>query len=341
MKATWIKEAYKVFSGEAVAPEVGAGDVLLKPLYIGLCGSDLNAYMGLSPMVEYPVIPGHEISALVVEKGCDVQERISVGMCVTVKPYFNCGKCFACRAGKPNACRYNQTLGVQRDGAMCGLICVPQEHVFCAELKDEKTFSLVEPIAVGSHIATRCSVADEDVVLVLGCGAVGLGAIAACSYIGASVIAVDVNAEKLEIAKKFGAKHLVDSTQEDVLRLVREITDGDGVSVAIEAIGLPQTCRLAVDAIAYTGRIGFVGYAMQEIAFDTKLFVSKEVNLFGSRNALDEFDFVLEMMQSGHIDPLAMVSAVYPLAEVRQAFEDWGADKGAFTKILIDMNGEG
>lgn len=341
MRATWIQEEYKIVSGETSKPEIGANDVLLKPLYIGLCGSDLNSYMGLSPMVKYPVIPGHEISAIVVEKGEAAQARIKVGDCVTVKPYFNCGKCFACRAGKSNACQYNQTLGVQRDGAMCELICVPQEHVFCADLEDVKTFALVEPIAVGSHIAMRCSVTDKDSVLVLGCGAVGLGAIAACSYLGATVIAADITEEKLEIARQFGAKYLVNSAQEDVLQLVRKITDGDGVSVAIEAIGLPPTCRLAVDAIAYTGRIGFVGYAMQEISFDTKLFVSKEVSIFGSRNAREEFDFVLEMMQSGHIDPLAMVSAVYPLSEVQKALEEWSADKGAFTKILIDMNEEG
>ena len=167
-------------------------EVLLRLEYVGFCGSDLSTYLGKNPMVKMPVIPGHEVGAVVVEVGEDVPDGLKPGMVVTVNPYTNCGKCASCRNGRVNACRYNETLGVQRDGAMREYIALPWEKIIPAGLLDTRTCALIEPMSVGFHAVSRAQVTDIDVVLVIGCGMVGMGAVVRAAQRGATVVAVNV-----------------------------------------------------------------------------------------------------------------------------------------------------
>lgn len=320
-------------------PELGPEDVLLELHYVGLCGSDLNTYRGTMPLVTYPLIPGHEVSGVIVAKGRAVPGAIREGMRVTLSPYSNCGLCPACRTGRPNCCEYNQTLGVQRDGALMTHFALPYREIFPSETLSFEELALVEPLSVGYHGANRGRVSEVDTVLVIGCGAVGFGAISGAVRKGATVIALDIDDTKLEHARQFGATHTVNSMREDPLERIRALTQDEGVSVAIEAVGLPQTFRLAVDAAAFAGRVVYIGYAKKEVVYDTTAFVRKELDVRGSRNALRVFRAVIQMMERREQPFTDLITRVYPLQETEQALRDWDADPGAFTKILIDVHG--
>src|ERR1044071_865425 len=152
-------------------PQLKNGSVLLRVQMVGLCGSDLNSFRGLNPLVSFPGIPGHEVSATVVQGHGDLQ----AGTDVALNPYTNCGQCASCRRGRPNACQFNQTLGIQRDGAATEYIVVPQNRIYAADLT-LKELCLVEPLTIGFHAIARGRVTADDKVAILGCGGVGLGA---------------------------------------------------------------------------------------------------------------------------------------------------------------------
>ena len=183
-------------------PKMGDDEVLLKMKYVGFCGSDLNTFRGGNPMVKMPVVPGHEVGAEIVSVGKNVPEGLKPGMVVTANPYTNCGKCASCRNGRVNACEHNETLGVQRWGAMCEYIALPWEKVIPAGLLTPRTCALIEPMSVGFHAVSRAQVTDIDVVLVIGCGMVGMGAVVRSVQRGATVVAADIDDEKLALAKE-------------------------------------------------------------------------------------------------------------------------------------------
>ncbi len=207
-------------------PEMGNGDLLLKVEYVGLCGSDLSSYCGRNPMMEFPNVPGHEISATIADKGGGVPDGYAVGDLVLVKPYFPCGKCPSCRNDRPNACEFNQTMGTHRGGALCGYITLPYEHALVCNDISPRAAALVEPLSVGMHIINRVEAKQGDVIAVFGCGVIGLGAIAAAVYRKARVYAVDISGCKLEQAKKMGAAEVVDSSGVDAVEKLKEMTGG-------------------------------------------------------------------------------------------------------------------
>lgn len=319
-------------------PTLGTQDLLIDVRYVGLCGTDLSTYRGLNPLVSYPRIPGHEISGTVIGKGERVPDSFQIGDRVMVSPYTECGLCPACRQGRVNTCQFNQTYGVQRDGVMTDRFAVHYNKVFVTNALSLEEAVLVEPLSVGYHAANRGRVCETDTVLVLGSGTIGIGAIAAAARKGANVVAVDVDERKLEMARKFGANHTINSKQQSVLDEVKSLTHGEGVNVAIEAIGLPQTYRQAVDAAAFGGRVVYIGYAKEEIAFNTADFVRKELDILGSRNALRVFPSVIEMLTQRQRPFAEMISRVYPFEQAGVAFADWHAASGEITKILVDLH---
>ncbi|NJK95796.1 MAG: alcohol dehydrogenase catalytic domain-containing protein [Bacteroidales bacterium] len=214
MQAYAIKDKGIISPVEIPEPVSGDNDVLIEVKYIGLCGSDINAFRGLMPFVNFPRIPGHEISGIIHSKGKSVSAALNVGDRVTVSPYTQCGTCPSCRQGRFNCCQFNQTLGVQRDGALTRYIAVPAEKVFTSSLLSLEELVLVEPFSVGYHGANRGQVCETDTLLLLGCGTIGMGALCAAVRKGATVIALDIDDKKLEMASKFGARYAINSTRE-------------------------------------------------------------------------------------------------------------------------------
>ena len=337
MKSVFINEAYKVSVEEVDEPQLATDEVLLEIFYIGLCGSDLSSYKGMSPMVVYPVVPGHEVSAVIKSKGANVPDTYKVGDKVTVNPYSACGVCSACRVGRTNTCQYNQTLGVQRNGALKKYFAIHHSKLIKSDILSEKEFALVEPLSVGYHAANRGGVSEIDTVLVFGCGMIGIGAILASVRKGATVIAVDLDDKKLELVKSFGVKHVINAKTTDVITKVMEITNGDGANVCIEAVGAPATYTTAIEAAAFAGRVVYIGYAKSDILFNTSLFVKKELTISGSRNAQFEFGPVVQMLENKSIDADKLITKIYSMEETGQALKDWSENPSAFIKILIDV----
>jgi threonine dehydrogenase-like Zn-dependent dehydrogenase len=336
MKAFFIEQPGITAIKEVSDPMPGPGEVLLRTQYVGLCGSDLNSFRGRSPMVSFPRIPGHEVAAKIEACGSEVPNSITEGQHVTVVPYTACRRCPACRRNRPNACEWNQTLGVQRDGALAERICVAWEKVVHGDGLSWRELSLVEPLSVGAHAIALARPQPSETAVVFGCGAVGLGAISACARTGARTIAVDIDDVKLHIAAQAGAALLINSATDDLHQRLSDFTDAAGPDVAVEAIGLPSTFRAAVDEVAFTGRVVYIGYAKEPVLYETRLFVQKELDIMGSRNATArDFEAVIAMLREGRFPVDAAVTMVADFESAGAALQEWGRNPAAFTKILI------
>ncbi len=338
MKTFVIDAPGKSSFGEKAQPVPAPGEVLLEIRRLGFCGTDLNTFRGGNPLVTYPRIPGHEIAAIIAAVTPGVPASLAVGQAVTVMPYTTCGRCTSCRSGRVNACRHNQTLGVQQEGAFTSFITVPWEKVVTARL-GLRELALVEPLAVGFHAAARGRVTSEDTVLVFGCGMIGLGAIAAAGlHRGATVIAVDIEDAKLALARKAGATHTVNSRTENLHERLQALTHGDGPNVVIEAVGTPATFVAAVDEVCFAGRVVYIGYAKAPVSYETKYFVMKELDILGSRNSTaDDFRAVITMLESGRYPVEETVTRTVPFAEAGAALQQWSDQPGAVTKIHVEL----
>lgn len=336
MKAVKIIKPGVVKLVELNKPKVSVEEILIKLKALGLCGSDLKTYQGQNQMVIYPRIPGHEIAGEIVQTGEEVPSEFQVGRLVTVSPYTSCGKCVACQQGRVNCCPYNQTLGVQRDGAAAEFITVPYSKVFLAGDLPEEQIACIEPLSVGWHATNRAQIRSEDIVLVFGCGMIGLGVIAASTYKGAKVIAVDIDDLKLKKAKALGAIYTVNSQKENLEKKIFQLTRGQGVNVVIEAVGLTETFKKAIDLVCFAGRVVYIGYAKALVEYDTSLFVKKELDIKGSRNALDsEIKEVIKMVASRKIKIENLITQNYLLENLEEAFRFWDKHTEKVTKIII------
>ena len=339
MKAIQISHSQTLNIIELENPQApGKGEVLLKMHYVGFCGSDINTFMGRNTMALNPVIPGHEIGAVIEAVGSDVPETLKPGMVVTCNPYTNCGKCASCRNQRVNACQHNETLGVQRNGAMKEFIVLPWEKIIPAGTLTPKVTALVEPMSVGFHAVSRAQVTDIDVVMVIGCGMVGMGAIVRSVMRGATVIAADIDDEKLALAKKMGATYTVNTIKEDVHQRLIEKTQGFGPDVIIEAVGSVPTYQMAINEVAFTGRVTCIGYAKSEVSFQTKYFVQKELDIRGSRNAQpSDFRAVIRYLERGTCPVDDLITKVIKPEEALDTMRWWSENPGKVFRILVEF----
>jgi 2-desacetyl-2-hydroxyethyl bacteriochlorophyllide A dehydrogenase len=338
MKAIQIIRSGEVKVVTLEKPQVKAGEVLVRIKYAGFCGSDLNTFLGKNPMVKLPVIPGHEISAEIIEAGQNVPPHFKPGTPCTLNPYTNCGYCPSCRNGRPNACQFNETLGVQRNGAMCEYVSIPWQKVIIVEGIPAQDLALVEPMSVGFHAVSRAGVTDTDSVAVIGCGMIGVGAIVRSALRGARVIAIDIDDKKLELAKRLGALYTINSLTEDVHESLQKLTAGQGADVVIEAVGSPSTYQTAISEASFTGRVVYIGYAKSEVSFETKYFVMKELDIRGSRNAMPEdFRAVISYLKRGTCPTGELITHIYTPEQAQEALETWKVHPGEVFRFLVSF----
>ena len=339
MKAIQITHQQELNIVELEKPQAPSlGEVLLKLCYVGFCGSDINTFMGRNTMALNPVIPGHEVGAVIEAVGAGVPENLKPGMVVTCNPYTNCGKCASCRNNRVNACEHNETLGVQRNGAMQEFIVLPWQKVIPAGSLDTKTSALVEPMSVGFHAVSRAQVTDIDVVMVIGCGMVGMGAIVRAALRGATVIAADIDDEKLALAKTMGATYTVNTKTEDAHQRLQEITNGFGPDVVIEAVGSVPTYQMAINEVAFTGRVACIGYAKSEVSLQTKYFVQKELDIRGSRNAQpSDFRAVIHYLENNDCPIDTLITKVIRPEQALDTMRWWSENPGKVFRILVEF----
>ena len=339
MKALQITHSQELNIIDIEKPQAPAqGEVLLKLYYVGFCGSDINTFMGRNTMALNPVIPGHEVGATIEAVGAGVPDSLKPGMVVTCNPYTNCGKCASCRNQRVNACEHNETLGVQRNGAMMEYIKLPWEKVIPAGSLTPKVTALVEPMSVGFHAVSRAQVTDIDVVMVIGCGMVGMGAIVRAALRGATVIAADIDDEKLALAKKMGAAYTINTMTDNSHERLSEITGGFGPDVVIEAVGSVPTYQMAVNEVAFTGRVVCIGYAKSDVSFCTKYFVQKELDIRGSRNAQpSDFRAVIHYLENNDCPTDTLITKVIKPEEGLDTMRWWSENPGKVFRILVNF----
>lgn len=335
MKALMIESEGRTRFHDVASPREDDGEIRVAVRHVGLCGSDLNTYRGLNPLVQLPRIPGHEIGGEVIAAGRNVPSEFTPGRRVIVMPYTHCGRCASCRKGRTNACRYNRTLGVQQDGGLAEEIVLPAAKLILNDTLAPRHLALVEPLSVGFHAVGRGQVAAGERVVVLGCGMIGMGALIGAVARGAEVIAVDMSAEKLALARRFGAAHTIDASAQDVVAEVSALTGDDGVDIAIEAVGLPATFTQCITLAGYSGRVVYVGYSKAPVTYDTQLFNLKELDIRGSRNAtIEDFRAVIAWLEGIGEEADALISRIIPFAEAEEALPFWDGNRDSL-KVVV------
>ena len=337
-KAVLLEKPFTISTIDSVLPSMGEEEVLFRVEYVGLCGTDLSSYKGTMPLVSYPRIPGHEIGAIIIDKGNKVPDTFRAGDRVTVNPYSSCGQCPACLAKRYNTCQFNQTMGVQRDGSMQQVFAAHYSKLYKSDKLSFQELALVEPLSVGYHATERAAVIVTDTVLVIGCGVIGIGAIIACVQKGATVIAADISDDKLSFLTQFGVEHLINTSKQDLISRIDELTNSKGVNVVIEAVGSAATYQYCLQAVSFAGRVVAIGYAKEDILLNTSLIVRKELNIVGSRNALNEFKPVIQMLEEARYPFDKLISKIYPLEKAGEAFDFWYHNPAEVIKILIQLN---
>jgi len=337
MKVVQIPEPGQVQIVEADKPVPQEGEALIRILYGGICGSDLGTYRGTFLYTTYPRIPGHEFSAEVIDVGPN-EYGILPGMIVTANPYYNCGTCYSCRRGHVNCCISNQTLGAQRDGVFREYFTVPVERIYPGRGLDAQSLALVEPFCISYHAAKRAKIKPGDRVLVVGAGPIGMFAMLAARKFGAAVTMSDVSKMRLDMALSFGAANTIHVQSEDFKARVEELTQGDGFDVCIECVGFPETFQNCIDAAAFRGRVVLVGIGKKNLDFQFSRIQTKELDVFGSRNALKE-DFIelIDYLLSGAVDVKTMITQVYTLDQADKAFADLAAHGESMMKVMIQF----
>lgn len=339
MKAIVIDKPYEVEIRDVPMPTVGEGEALLRVLYVGICGADVASYTGNQPFTTYPRIPGHEFSAEIIEIP-ENDKGLKKGDVVTCNPYFNCGKCYSCERGHVNCCTDNRTMGVQRDGAFCEYISMPVERIYPGMGLTAQELALIEPFSISRHAISRAVIHQTDSVLIMGAGPIGLFALLAAKQFAGKIAVADVLNNRLDLAMSYGADGVVNTATEDIAKFTEEFTDGRGFDVCIEACGRPETFLMCIDEAAYAANIILIGNGKRETTFLHSIILKKELNIFGSRNAMKQ-DFLdnIELAASGKVDVMKMVSGVYEMDKAAEAFDALAHNKGDLAKLLIRIGG--
>lgn len=323
--------------GEKEMPVLEEGKAIIKIRRIGICGTDLHAFEGTQPFFSYPRILGHELAGELVD--ADGAEGFETGERVSFIPYFNCGKCVACRNGKPNCCTDINVCGVHVDGGMAEYLSVPSASLLHGEGLSFDELALVEPLAIGAHGVRRAGVQKDEFVLVIGAGPIGLGTMEFARISGGKVIALDINNERLRFCKdRLKVDHTVNALSPDVTEQLREITNGDMPTVVIDATGSQKAINNAFQYMAHGARFVLIGLQKGEISFSHPEFHKREGTLMSSRNATrEDFEHVISSMKQGLVDPKTYITHRVNFDSVKEQFESWLNPATGVIKAIVEL----
>jgi len=321
---------------DTAIPVASKGETLLKIKRIGICGTDLHAYEGTQPFFNYPRILGHELSAEIVTTDA---VGFAVGESVTFIPYFNCGKCIACRMNKPNCCETINVCGVHSDGGMREYLIVPSYSLVHGEGLSFDELALVEPLAIGAHGVRRAAITEGEYALVIGAGPIGLGTMEFARIAGANVIAMDINDDRLEFCKeKLAIDRTINPTKEDALEKLKEITHGDMPTIIIDATGNLGAINDGFKYISHGGRYVLIGLQKGDINFSHPEFHKRESTLMSSRNATRiDFERVIDCLKKGRINPSTYITHRVKFNAVKENFDSWLNPTTGVIKAMIEI----
>ncbi len=337
MKTVCLKKpgAFELLSTEE--PIQKAGETLVKVHRVGICGTDIHAFHGRQPFFNYPRILGHELGLEVISPD-PTNPGLSKGDKCSLEPYFNCGTCIACRAGKPNCCTSLNVFGVHSDGGMRSVISVPTHKLHCSKKLSCDQLALVETLGIGAHAVERAAVKANEYVLIIGAGPIGLSVIQFAQAAKAQVVVMDISESRLNFCKQYLNVKATLKPGEKQLEELKSFGNGDLPTVVIDATGNPKSMAQAFDFPAHGGRLLFVGLFQGDVTFNDPNFHRRELTLLASRNALPKnFKEIIHQIESGIIDTTPWITHRLTLDQIPTEFSKLSKDPSAI-KIMVEVD---
>jgi 2-desacetyl-2-hydroxyethyl bacteriochlorophyllide A dehydrogenase len=330
MKTALLQAVKKISIGETRLPAAGPGEILIRPILAGICGSDVSLFLGHRAVASFPHVLGHEIVGRVEALGEGVT-KLSIGQRVVVEPNYTCGVCEFCRSGRGNICPDKKSAGVNLPGFFSELCVAPAEFSWPVDegISDVDAVT-IEPLAVAVHALRHSGARLGDTVAVIGCGAIGLLLVQAAEAQGLRVIAHETSAKKLVMARELGA---ITPAGDDVAALWKK----EGVTKIFDTTGVNATVELALAAAPRGSEIFLLGLATEAAKFIPLRFVREGIRLSGSLIYDHPFDFptTVSLVSRGILKPSRIITDTIPFAEIDRAFEL--ASSGGAAKVLIKM----
>jgi len=322
---------------QAGIPRLKADHVLIQTKAVGICGSDVHLYRGDHPYTTYPMVLGHEASGMITEVG-DAVEKLKPGDHVVLEPLIPCGTCYPCFIGRSNCCSNMKTVGVTVNGALAEFFTVPAScvHTFPKELPFTLAV-LAEPFSIGFHAVRRGNINENDTVLVIGAGMIGLTILAAAKNHGAKVMVADILDYRLGLAEKVGADVVINCKNTELKSSAHKWTNGFGPTVVIEAVGLPTTIQNAVDIVSDAGRIVIVGVTKDEFCIRGVDVTKKELSIIGSRNNLGRFKQALNFVSTHQEIARHLISDTFSFLDSEKAFAHASDHPENTCKVVITL----
>lgn len=339
MKAVQIVKPEQLEIIELEKPEIdNKNNVLIKITAAGICGSDVGIYHGTNAAATYPRIIGHEMVGTVEEIGDDVQ-NLKPGDRVIVNQVTSCGQCYPCKKGRGNVCDHLAVRGVHIDGGYREYIAVPESDCYLLpdSLSDQDAV-MIEPTTIAIQACTRAELEKDDMLLLYGAGALGSSILKIAHQLCDHIIVADVVNEKLEEAKKAGAKYTINVLEEDFLAKVLEYTHGRGATVSIDAACVKNSLLLLLQATGNAGRVITMGFSTSATEVNQFLITSKELDVRGSRLQNKMFGKAIEMIHEGKLNLTGSVSHTFPLTKAQEAFDFIDSKDSSIRKIVLTFD---
>lgn len=331
------REMKQVEIDEAAGP--GPDEALVAVHRVGICGTDLSGYLGKFPFYSYPRIPGHELGVEVLEVGSEV-DQVAVGDRCSVEPYINNPASFASRQGRGNCCDELQVLGVHTDGGLRSRFLVPARKLHKSRSLEMEQLALVETLSIGCHAIDRCQPQPGEDLLIIGAGPIGLSVLEFAKLSGARVIMMDMNSERLDFCQAtMGVADTVHFQGDgSELEQLRDLTDGNLPTIVLDATGSPQSMSAALNYVAHTGTLVFVGIVTDEIHFPHPLMHAREMTLLASRNSLPrDFDRIIQLIEEGAIDTHPWITHRTPFEELPGVFDSFTRPETGVIKAIVEV----
>jgi alcohol dehydrogenase len=315
----------------------GPGEALVRVHRVGICGTDISAYLGKMPFVTFPRILGHELGVEVLEVGEGVMD-VKPGDRCSVEPYINDPGSYASRRGKPNCCERLQVLGVHIDGGMRPRLMVPARKLHAAAKLTFEQLALVETLAIGCHAVARSGLTGNESCLIIGAGPIGLATLEFVRLTGAKTIVADIAQRRLEFCRDVMRVEHVLKPDDRFDSQLREVLGGQLPEVVIDATGNPQSMSAAFGLIAPGGRLVYVGLTGEEIRFRHSAFHRVEGTLICSRNALPEdFTRIIVLIEAGRIDTRPWITHHCSLGELPDAMPSYLSPETGVVKAIVNV----
>lgn len=317
----------------------GPGQVLVRTHRMGICGTDYSGYLGKMPFFRYPRIPGHELGVEVLEVG-DGVTNVKVGDRCSVEPYMNCGTCYACRKGNGNCCESLNVIGVMIDGGLCERFLIRADKLHTSTKLSFEQLALVETLGIGCHATDRGAPTKGDHVLIIGAGPIGLATLEFTRLTGATITVMDMVQSRLDFCREtYGVAHTVQFKGDgSELDQIIEITGGDKYAVVTDATGHNGSMSNALQYVAHTGTLVYVGITTQDVSFPHPSLHKPEMTIKGSRNALpSDFGRIIGLIEDGTIDTAPWITHRTSFDDVIGEFETFTRPESGVIKAVIEV----